>query len=454
MENKTSLAVKINRYWLRKTAFAYAFLNIVLILFSSAAWCRMHELEQGISAYNISRKLLFDSTAKGIWNYLGSAVYHFEGYTAEAGIFIKTLVCIFIAISLIELLMLVFSSSKGHKNARKLLRPINEMAISTNAIAAAELTPQEMTAPLTKPEEHSDVDFSDLQFAIDKTDPMAATYIHTGNSDLKGLEDAVNNLLDRMRDAYMRQTQFVSDASHELRTPIAVIQGYAKMLDRWGKTDEKVLDESITALKSESDHIAKLVEQLLFLARGDNGRQTMNMDVFSVSDMMREICSEYRLIDESHAYLLDIKGEFKAYGDASMIKQAVRILTDNAKKYTPAGGEITLCARRTVSGDICFEVQDTGIGMEQNDIEHIFERFYRADPARNRDTGGTGLGLSIAKWIIDRHNGHFDISSCVGIGTRMAVIMPKISLDEAEFMLDDEKKVKNSLSVMSVMLRR
>ncbi len=107
--------------------------------------------------------------------------------------------------------------------------------------------------------------------------------IQMHDKDLAGIENALNDLLERMRASYKQQVQFVSDASHELRTPIAVIQGYVNMLDRWGKDDQAILTESIEAIKNESEHMQKLVEQLLFLARGDSNRQTLDMKSCSLN---------------------------------------------------------------------------------------------------------------------------------------------------------------------------
>ena len=129
-----------------------------------------------------------------------------------------------------------------------------------------------------------------------------------------------------MRESYRTQTRFVSDASHELRTPIAVIKGYADMLDRWGKTDEKVLTESIEAIKSESEHMNYLVEQLLFLARGDNGKTKMAFADFDLAQMIREVYDEYVMIDSEHIYRCNAEGSIPACGDVSMLKQTARIL--------------------------------------------------------------------------------------------------------------------------------
>ncbi|MGN0693000.1 MAG: sensor histidine kinase [Oscillospiraceae bacterium] len=425
-----SLAKQINNYWLNASLGNFIALDIIIFFTAVIVRCIAEEARYGVKGLLLPR--YFDiSRETGV-------IYHFGEYSADLDTFFVVLICCLAAVCISQLIMLAAGAYRGGKEARRILKPINEIAVSAVDIASSQLS-NSVPAETAPKDEHKDVDLSDLQTAINKLDPTAESHIHTGNSDLEGLEEAVNSLLERMRESYLQQAQFVSDASHELRTPIAVIKGYAGMLDRWGKTDEKVLDESIAAIKNESEHIGKLVEQLLFLARGDNGRQTVNMDVFSLSDMMKDVYSEYCLIDDKHEYICDINGEFMAYGDVSMIKQTVRILTDNAKKYTPEGGEIVLRVKRNVKGEVCVEVQDNGIGMNQTDIEHIFERFYRADPARSRDTGGCGLGLSIAKWIVDRHGGRFEVSSVVGIGTRMTVVLPKLSPDSADFILNDEK---------------
>ena len=265
--------------------------------------------------------------------------------------------------------------------------------------------------------------FQKLENAIDMLSPAEDDQkLATGDAELAGLETAVNKLMARMRDSYRQQARFVSDASHELRTPIAVIKGYADLLDRWGKTDEKILEESIEAIKSESESMQHLVEQLLFLARGDSGRTPLNISGFDITDMMREVWEESSMIDKNHSYKFEDGGEIPARGDISLIKQAARILIENASKYTPEGGEIML--RSLVSdGHPAFSVQDSGIGISQSDMPHIFERFYRADDSRSKQTGGSGLGLAIAKWIVERHGGTVEIVSRKDIGTRITVIL-------------------------------
>jgi len=225
-----------------------------------------------------------------------------------------------------------------------------------------------------------------------------------------------------MKETYQQQARFVNDASHELRTPIAVIQGYANMLDRWGKTDEKVLEEGIAAIKNESEHMNHLVEQLLFLARGDSGKTSLSISEVSVKDLMQEIYEESFMIDEKHVYRYT-KGEDNIVipADPGLLKQAVRILIDNAAKYTDEGNEILLSFGRTGPDSVYIQIEDTGIGMGETDVKQMFERFYRSDAVRSYD--GTGLGLSIAKWIVDKHKGHFEILSRPGLGSRIRILL-------------------------------
>lgn len=292
---------------------------------------------------------------------------------------------------------------------RKRLKPLNE--ISEDAFKIS-------TMPFDETRIH------DLENAISRITPDGPQgKLVTNDSELKGLEAAINSMIDRLRDSYRQQVRFVSDASHELRTPIAVIKGYADMLDRWGKDDPKILEESITAIRRESSHMNELVEQLLFLARGDSGRQPVNIENISINEVMKEVYEESLMIDENHTYEFRGGGNVEADADEAMLKQAVRILVDNAAKYTDKGDRITLGCGYNDDGRPMLYVQDNGIGMSSEDVKHVFERFYRADNARYSKAQGSGLGLSIAKWIIDRHGGYFDVLSRKDIGTRITVIL-------------------------------
>lgn len=251
-----------------------------------------------------------------------------------------------------------------------ILKPLNEIAEAASRLSDMAFDEQK---------------FQSLEDAISKISPATSDErIHIKDSELQGLEEAINNLLDRMRDSYRQQARFVSDASHELRTPISVIQGYANMLDRWGKDDEEVLEESIAAIKSESENMKNLVEQLLFLARGINGKTQLKVMEFSLNDMMKEVLEESKMIDKDHIYRYIDSENINVYGDISLLKQTARILIENAAKYTDKGEDIILRTGKNNKNEPYFSIQDNGIGMDENDVLHMFERFFRADTARVR----------------------------------------------------------------------
>lgn len=168
----------------------------------------------------------------------------------------------------------------------------------------------------------------------------------------------------------------------------------------------------------------RLVEQLLFLARGDSGRQPMQMGAIDARELLETIAEEYQMIDTSHLWKLESTDRILVRGDDAMLKQAVRILIDNAIKYTPEGGQIRLRLCKVDPQYAAFEVTDQGIGIRKEDVSHVFERFYRADPARDRKSGGSGLGLSIAEWIVQQHNGYLNVLSHEDLGTRIALVVP------------------------------
>ena len=324
------------------------------------------------------------------------------------GLYYRYMLIALVAIFTVQILGLIISYPFENRKISRILRPINEIALRADELSRMTFDDEDK--------------YRVIEDALDNIEPGEDDKLSFNNSDLKGVEAAMNNLLTRMRESYRQQARFVNDASHELRTPIAVIEGYANMLKRWGKDDEKVLEESITAISHESEHMKHLVEQLLFLARGDSGKTVLELKDTSLNSMMQEIYEESLMIDEDHPYRYKNADEdIHVQADEGMLKQAVRILIDNAAKYTKSGDEIILSTGRNENGSPYLRVQDTGIGMAENDMEHMFERFYRADEARN--TQGTGLGLSIAKWIVDKHKGHFEITSVTGLGTRISIVL-------------------------------
>lgn len=232
-----------------------------------------------------------------------------------------------------------------------------------------------------------------------------------------------NKMMDRIEKAYEKQNQFVSDASHELRTPISVIQGYARMLERWGMDDREILKESIDAINKESRSMQDLVDKLLFIARNDKDTLLLVKETFDMSELMNELSRETKMLEMGHEIRSYIEPGLSIYGDRNRIKQALRIFIDNALKYTDKEGVITL--RLDIEdGQAIAVIKDTGMGIPEKDLPNIFDRFYRVDTARERNKGGHGLGLSIARIIVLRHGGRIKVASKMGEGTRFSVCLP------------------------------
>lgn len=412
-KSTSSIARRLNFSWSMKKLGTYLSMDILVIICTIFGWCYYTEMEnfQNVEHKIESRMISFEQPS------LDSLVYEIEYIDEKNNVVCEEFemynVVFVLSMGMTFILVIQFTDVLGTLffgviDIRRKLKPLDDIAKRAEELSRIAFDESKYT---------------NLENAIEHFNPDSQeTIVRTGNKDLEGVEIAINNLLARMRDSYRQQSRFVSDASHELRTPIAVIQGYANMLDRWGKEDEKVLEESIEAIKHESEHMKILVEQLLFLARGDAGRNKLEMQQISLKSIIREVYEESKMIDEKHFYeLIEDKGDVVMTGDAAMIKQSVRILVDNAAKYTADGEDIILKSGINREMQPYFSIQDNGIGMNDEEVTHVFERFYRSDDARNRQSGGTGLGLSIAKWIIDKHNGYFDVLSRPDIGTRFTV---------------------------------
>ena len=166
-----------------------------------------------------------------------------------------------------------------------------------------------------------------------------------------------------------------------------------------------------------------LVEQLLFLARGDDNTQVVRKKLFDLTDLTEEVYRETERLETGRVIASEIQPDVLLYGDPGLIKQALRILVDNGVKYTPEGGNILI---RLTAGEerIRLSVTDSGAGIGKEDLYRVFERFYRADQSRTRETGGTGLGLPIAKWIAARNNGWIEVTSGLEIGSRFTLLLP------------------------------
>ncbi|WP_094545574.1 sensor histidine kinase [Petroclostridium xylanilyticum] len=243
------------------------------------------------------------------------------------------------------------------------------------------------------------------------------------DDELTRLARTFNEMIDRLQSSFERQSQFVSDASHELRTPISIIQGYINLIDRWGKEDRDVLQESIDAIKNETSNMTELIEKLLFLARGESGTQKLVKEEFWLNELINEVIKESRIVAPNRDISSKQNDSQRVYADKRLLKQMLRALVDNSIKFTSENGKIEINAIN--NGDNAkIIISDNGIGIPEEEIPLIFNRFYRVDKARARGTGGSGLGLPIVKWIVDAHGGSISVKSAAGKGTDIIIILP------------------------------
>jgi len=234
-----------------------------------------------------------------------------------------------------------------------------------------------------------------------------------------------NRALVPIRQAFTRQRQFTADASHELRTPLALIRANAEMLtmhhQRLAAEDSELVGEIIR----ETDHLNRLVGDLLTLARADTETPRLQLEPVDFRSLVEEVhedlhrVAEFEGIDTS----LTLNGPVSVTGDETRLRQLLLILLDNAVKYTDPGGHVDVSVQRE-NGHARLVVTDTGIGIPAKDLPRIFDRFYRVDQARGHESGGTGLGLAIAKWIVQAHHGTIRVESQEGQGTRFLVDLP------------------------------
>ena len=328
------------------------------------------------------------------------------------GIF-RTLSWAGVALLICQGLSLLTNLFRNSRSIRKVLRPIQDLAAT-----AARLNSMTHMSRRELENLAGELDKINAKHLDSRIDLLAT------QKELRGVAQAINDMLDRVNRAYSAQMRFVSDASHELRTPIAVIQGYASLLDRWGKSDPEALQESIDAIRSEAAAMERLVEQLLFLARGDNDSQPVKKERLDLTRLAGEVLREEEMIHPDRVFLPRWGEEpVTVFADPGLMKQLIRILMDNSVKYSGEGDKVYLRVTEH-QGFARVTVQDEGMGIPPEGIPHIFERFYRSDQSRDRKTGGTGLGLSIAKWIVDRHGGWFEVVSQVDVGTRITFVLP------------------------------
>jgi len=210
-----------------------------------------------------------------------------------------------------------------------------------------------------------------------------------------------------------------------LRTPVAVMRTRAELSLRKARSADEYRDV-IAEVLAELEKTSALIEQLMFLARADSGAETLHFNATNVTEVLREACHQGSALAEAKqiGFQEHISGDSMwIQGDASSLRRLFLILIDNAVKYTPASGKVEVSLHRN-NGFAVAEVRDTGIGIAEPDLPNVFERFYRADKARTRESGGVGLGLSIGRWITEVHAGTIEVQSAPGRGSVFQVRLP------------------------------
>lgn len=344
----------------------------------------------GLQVVNLRNLRLYYEKVPIIYNGKNCEMHFLKTITAENN-FLSMLERSLIVTNLIGLLVALLA---GYFISRRILRPIRTL---TQAAREIEIT--------------------DLDRRIE---------VSPARDELSELADTFNHMLDRIQSGFEQQRRFVSDASHELRTPVTVIRGYSDMLSRWGREDKAALDEGIAAIRSEAADMQELIEKLLFLARADQKRQVLHKERLKLEELVSDVVRKAQMVDKNHEVMLLQNDAAEIYADQVTIKQMLRIFLENSMKYTPEGGHIRISSVRQ-EDTVRLEIADDGIGIAPEHQQKVFERFYRVDSSRTKtgsSAGGTGLGLSIARWIADRHDIGILVDSSLGQGTKIVLQMP------------------------------
>lgn len=297
------------------------------------------------------------------------------------------------ALYLVGPLFLLLAALGGYWMSRRALAPVDEITRSARNIGAQNLA---------------------MRLAVPST-----------GDELERLATTLNEMLSRLDGAFQRITQFTADASHELRTPVSVMRTSAELALRKSRTETEY-QEALSQILRESEKVSRLIDQLLTLARADSSSTALPITRTNLNETLQKAWEETNVLANAkglHAEDFMPAAPVWVNGDPASLERLFLILLDNAVKYTAGGGRIEL-RLSTDDGFAVAEVRDTGIGIAPEDITHIFDRFYRADRARSRETGGTGLGLAIGRWIAQAHGGEIRVQSEPSKGSSFQVRLP------------------------------
>ena len=240
------------------------------------------------------------------------------------------------------------------------------------------------------------------------------------------LAGVFNETLSRLDAAFEQLRRFTADASHELRTPLTAIRSVGEVALQRSLTTEGYR-EVIGSMLEEVDRLARLVENLLLLTRAEAGRIPLSRAIVDLRELVASVSDGLRVLAEekNQELIVELSGPVAVHCDATVLRQGITNLLHNAIKYTPPKGVIRVAATSNASGDAVIEVRDSGPGIPAVDQQRVFERFYRVDQARSRDTGGTGLGLAIARWTVEASGGRIELESMAGQGALFRVVLPR-----------------------------
>lgn len=246
------------------------------------------------------------------------------------------------------------------------------------------------------------------------------------NDEFAVVSQQFNELLDKISFYISQQKHFVEDVSHELRTPVAIVEGHLKLLNRWGKNDPEVLEESLRASLSEIQRMKTLVQEMLDLSRAPQVKEQYKDAKTEVVSTLEQIVTNFKLLYPDFTFISDIDTHEEILSPIyrNHFEQIIIILLDNAVKYSTNRKEI-IVSLSTTTGHVEIGIQDFGMGLSEEDKKKVFSRFYRVDKARSRERGGNGLGLSIAKELIEGYKGRISLTSHLNQGSVFKVKLPR-----------------------------
>jgi heavy metal sensor kinase len=247
------------------------------------------------------------------------------------------------------------------------------------------------------------------------------------NDELGRLAATLNQTFERLQQAFKRERQFTSDASHELRTPLSIMQSEATLALKKERSNDEYRN-SLVSLSQETSHMSSIINKLLVLSRIDSGKENISYSNINFSELLAELALDIDVLceDKSIHFSSDLNGGVYINGDSVKLRELFLNLLDNAVKFTPSGGKITLSLKNN-SVQAVVSVSDTGIGINQEHLPHIFERFYRVEKNSTVENQGAGLGLAICKHIVELHQGQIQVESTPGNGSIFTVTLPLAS---------------------------